>query len=315
MGLLIFGGAGSLGTELVNYYQYKYKTITVVSRDEAKHWELRSKFPLVRTVICDVRDRLRVEEVLLQVQPTTIIVAHALKQVDICEKFPLESIKTNVLGVENVISAIEAGKRIGSSIETVCFISTDKACNPINVYGMCKSISERIVATAALNSVVRYVICRYGNVISSKGSVIPLFLKQAHDSNCSAFTVTDKRMTRFMMTLTESVELIEKAIELGRSGDIWIPKLDSMCIMDLAEIFSEHFKKDIKTVGMRPGEKIHEVLMNEEEGAQYREELDCFVFNKENSKRSQITEYSSKDFVICREALNMRLKAYIEDGL
>lgn len=277
--LLIFGGAGSLGTALVEYYRQICHKIVVVSRDEAKHWALKNKFGTtfsyrgrisskthhgtytgeihsnLKTVVCDVRDANRVKQVLRTENPDFVIIAQALKQIDTCENNPGESIDTNITGVRNILDALEEVKENpGCNITRVCFVSTDKACNPVNVYGMCKSISERMVEPVSNSSKIHYVTTRYGNVLSTTGSIIPLFLRQATDPNIKAFTVTNPDMTRFMMLLEESVELIDDALNSGSPG-IWIPKLDSFRVKDLAMYFSEKFGKPFAIIGTRPDRK------------------------------------------------------------
>lgn len=317
--LMIFGGAGSLGHALLDYYKDQdLMEIVVVSRDEAKHWEVKNKYrnsnAKIRTVICDVRDDRRVRQVIQQENPEGIIIAQALKQVDTCEEQPSESIDTNILGVRNILDQIrENSISRHNKISTVCFVSTDKACNPINVYGMCKSISERMVFAAAKeNTKVRYVVTRYGNVISSKGSIVPLFLKQAKEAE--AFTVTDGSMTRFMMLLSESVELIDKAMDHGKSGSLWIPKLDSFRVEDLALYFSQKYNKPVKTIGVRPGEKFHEVLMNEVEDAKKQSGYGCFVIEQDApfTPGHVPEEFSSKDHVVSYEELKSRLDQFLE---
>lgn len=321
--LLIFGGAGSLGHSLVDYYKHRVKEIVVVSRDEAKHWDLKNKFGTkfesctIKTIICDVRDPRRVGQVIRSENPRNVIIAQALKQVDTCENQPSESIDTNILGVRNVIDAIEENAiRTDNKIKIVCFVSTDKACNPVNVYGMCKSISEKMILAQAKSSTVKYVVTRYGNVVSSKGSIVPLFLKQAESSAHPTFTVTDPHMTRFMMLLEESVLLIERAMTHGDSGSLWIPKLDSFNVMDLAQYFSKRYGKSISITGVRPGEKIHEIMINESEDMCKEE------FNSDYSiirpyavyTPTMIQEFSSKDHVISYEELESRMNQFLEKG-
>lgn len=321
--LLIFGGAGSLGRELVKYYLRITDSIVVASRDEGKHWELRNNFGItdnrLKTVICDVRDARRVHQVIRDEKPEFIIIAQALKQVDTCENQPSESIDTNILGVRNIIDAVEENAgRSDSKLQRVCFVSTDKACNPINVYGMCKSISERMIAAVAKTSSVFYVTTRYGNVLSTTGSIVPLFLKQAKSPECVAFTVTDPRMTRFMMLLEESVELIDDALNDGQTGELWIPRLDAFNVMDLADYFSLKYDKPIKIVGIRPGEKIHEVLMSQEEDMRWVERNHTnsrFIISDKNKlRKEEPIEYSSSDHVISREELTSRLNQFLEKG-
>lgn len=271
MRYLIFGGTGSLGKKLIERL-LPGNSVAVYSRDEAKHWTIRNEIlgsklverkDALRFFVGDVRDPARVREVIKQYNPNIIIVAAALKQVDTCELSPTESIMTNLIGTQNVVTA--ANDHPTKDLQKVLFVSTDKACSPVNVYGMCKSISERVVSSQALTSVsgIRFLCVRYGNVLESRGSIIPLFRSQAESSE--HLTVTDPEMTRFVMTLDNSVDLIQNALTLGETGDTWIPKIPAMKIGDLAEIFSEIYKKPIKLIGLRPGEKQHEDLINESE--------------------------------------------------
>lgn len=316
--ILIFGGAGSLGTELINYYIDSYQ-IFIASRDEAKHWEIKSKLKnkKINSLICDVRDSDRVYQVLLEVKPDIIIIAHALKQVDVCEIFPEESVKTNILGIINIEKNLK--KLIGNNSfipEKICFISTDKSCNPINVYGMCKSISEKIMLNFAdylRDSKVKtkILVVRYGNVLSSKGSIIPLLLKQVkEDSN---FTLTHEDMTRFIMTLSEAVALIDTALNFGHNGEMWVPKLPSMKIKDLMQIFCEKFNKSYDIVGIRPGEKIHEVMLSLEEMMRADTYLNYFIItNKITSNFGK--EYSSSSFVLPYEDLKEYILKFLKDN-
>jgi UDP-glucose 4-epimerase len=315
--LLIFGGAGSLGTQLVEYYVDKYD-IVIASRDEAKHWLLINKFKKdnIKAIICDVRDKDRVEEVLLQEKPDIVIIAQALKQVDICEKFPEESINTNVIGVAHIANSIKKLSLLNIfSPKTVCFVSTDKACCAINVYGMCKSISEKLMTNISDNfngSNTKIIIVRYGNVLSSKGSIIPLLLSQAKNDNCKSFTLTHEYMTRFMMTLNEAVQLIDTAILYGENGDLWVPKLKSMKILDLMKIFSDKFGKSYEITGIRPGEKIHELMLSLEEAVRINIKNNSFVLNKSNKYIGALSkEYSSGERPLTYE----ELLAFIDDYL
>lgn len=281
--ILVFGGSGSLGKQLISRLAVD-NSIVVFSRDEAKHWEIRNSIPKewgVEFIVGDMRDYQAVELAIKRTSAEVIIIASALKQVDTCEKFPAESVKTNIIGVQNVVDACDAvpaplvhtpvnnedGKGLkwrALTRRTVLMVSTDKACSPINVYGMCKGLAERIVTERGRHSSnTRYVAVRYGNVLESRGSVIPLFRKQAESGE--VFTLTHDVMTRFVMTLDESIDLIVDTLEHARSGDMWIPKLKSMKIRDLAEIFSARYDKPVKAMGIRPGEKLHESLINDSE--------------------------------------------------
>jgi UDP-N-acetylglucosamine 4,6-dehydratase len=302
--ILIFGGAGSLGTELTKYYIDKYH-IVVVSRDEAKHFDLKNKIKNnnLKTIVSDVRDENRIKDILLQEKPEIIIIAQALKQVDICEYFPEESIKTNILGVMNIINSLRTLSLMNAfSPEAICFVSTDKAANPINIYGMCKSISEKLSLNLSHdfeNTDTRVVIVRYGNVLSSKGSIIPLLVKQGEDINKDKFSLTHQDMTRFMMTLNEAVKLIDATISSGNNGDMWVPKLKSMKILDLIKYFSTKYNKPYEIIGIRPGEKIHEIMLSLEEALRVDIKQDYFIFNKNNPIKNHLNkEYSSMDYLL-----------------
>jgi UDP-N-acetylglucosamine 4,6-dehydratase len=272
---LIIGGTGSLGRKLIERMLPK-GDVAVYSRDEAKHWTIKNELssgalatmsPKLRFYVGDVRDSHRIREVIKQYKPETVIIAAALKQVDTCELSPYESVQTNLLGTQNVVSVINdlSMTRDGDYLKSVLFVSTDKACSPVNVYGMCKSISERVVTSQAQHAgdSIRFLAVRYGNVLESRGSIIPLFKYQGMYGSC--LTVTDPEMTRFLMTLDESVDLIETALKDGSSGETWIPKLPAMKIGYLANIFAQKYEKPIKYIGLRPGEKLHEDLINESE--------------------------------------------------
>jgi UDP-N-acetylglucosamine 4,6-dehydratase len=256
---LIIGGTGSLGTTLLDELSHQNK-ITVVSRDENKQWSLRAKFPHVDFLLGDMRDADRMREIISQGCFDIVIIAAALKHIDQCEAMPGECIKTNVTGVKNVVDVCLTEKFAG----TVVFISTDKACLPINTYGCSKALAEKIVINAGQNSKHgRYLVVRYGNVILSRGSIIPKLLELCGNPATKFLPLTDDEMTRFFMTLQEAVRLIRRAIEHGTSGDIWIPHVVSCRISDMFTWFSEKFLIPVKVVGCRPGEKLHEVLVNE----------------------------------------------------
>jgi UDP-N-acetylglucosamine 4,6-dehydratase len=277
---LIFGGTGSLGRKLIERL-LPTEEVAVYSRDEAKHWTIKNELssgPLaprlsdLRFYVGDVRDPTRVRDVVRQYRPRTIIVAAALKQVDTCELSPYESVQTNLLGTQNIIDIVnDPVMSTGwGHIDAVLFVSTDKACAPVNVYGMCKAISERVVTSSAKTGVagVKFLAVRYGNVMESRGSIIPLFKYQGMHG--TQLTVTDPDMTRFLMTLDDSVDLIQRALKDGRSGETWIPRLPSMRVGDLVQIFAERYNKPIKVIGLRPGEKMHEDLINMSESIRTR---------------------------------------------
>ena len=261
--IIIFGGTGTLGRALIKRYN-KNNNLILFSRDEAKHWTIKNQIPNSENlsfVIGDIRDYIRVQETVVKYNPDIIIIASALKQVDTCENSPYESIQTNIIGIQNIVQAVKSNVNILSKLDTVLLVSTDKACAPSNVYGMCKAIAERIVTSVYLElKKPKFVAVRYGNVLESRGSIIPLFKHQAEHEEF--LTVTHSQMTRFIMTLDESINLIESTIIGSKTGEIWLPQLKSMKIMDLAEIFSEKFSKPIKILGIRPGEKFDEDLIS-----------------------------------------------------
>ena len=278
--VLIFGGTGSLGRALIKRYR-KCAEVHVFSRDEAKHWTLKNELGPgsdVRFHVGDVRDFERVTRVIREVNPWAVISAAALKHVDVCENAPSESIETNVRGPQNIANAcwnkMQGG---GGNIHVVLQVSTDKACEPVNVYGMCKALAERTFTSQTLANTMckfrgkeppfagfpRFVTVRYGNVLESRGSILPLFRWQAENSN--ALTVTDPNMTRFVMTLDDSVDLITFAIEQAENGETWVPRLPAMRIGDLADLFSELYNKPVVRIPTRPGEKQHEVLVGKTE--------------------------------------------------
>lgn len=272
--ILVFGGTGSLGRALIRRLGPENE-VHVFSRDENKHWTLRNELgrdSSVRFHLGDVRDPDRVMDVLKGVNPCTVINAAAMKHVDACEVSLHECIATNVQGARNVADACRRlGQGNGGCPSVVLQVSTDKACQPVNAYGMCKALAERVFTTQPLcrrfsrnpGGFPRFIAVRYGNVLESRGSIIPLFRWQAE--NRQALTVTDPDMTRFVMTLDDSVDLIVTAIGSARHGETWIPRIPAMRIGDLAELFSERFGKPIESIPVRPGEKKHEDLVGETE--------------------------------------------------
>ena len=308
---LIFGGTGSLGKKLIDRLLPK-NDVAVYSRDEAKHWTIRNELSShekkdhLTFFVGDIRDPHRVADVIRQYRPQIIIVAAALKQVDTCELSPSESVATNLLGTQNVVAAVNELSH--GAPEAVLFVSTDKACSPVNVYGMCKAISERVVTSQARTGAnhVRFLAVRYGNVLESRGSIIPLFKHQA--AHAEFLTVTDPDMTRFVMTLDDSVDLILRALRDGESGTTWIPILPAMRIGDLAEIFSQQTGKRIKVIGLRPGEKQHEDLINESESVRTTKLIKYYMIGPafEAGSGERFT-YTSADEVMSKEELREHL--------
>jgi len=263
--IMIQGGTGALGQTLTKRYLEGNKII-IFSRDEHKQVNLSRKFPDVTFHIGDVKDKDSVLQALNEYKPDVVINTAALKHVPICEDNPYESVKTNIIGHKNLIDCVSLCKH---PVETLMFISTDKACKPINVYGMCKAISERLyIDYANKQSDIKVVLCRYGNVLESTGSVIPFF-QGLLEKGVQELPITDKRMTRFLITLEESVDLIDWSFNHPEShGNIIVPRLESMKMTHLAtELGKNYGHEDIKLnyVGIRPGEKIHEEMVSLEE--------------------------------------------------
>jgi FlaA1/EpsC-like NDP-sugar epimerase len=262
--ILIYGGSGSLGNEIIQRYISK-NTIVNFSRDENKHWamELKYKSPNLSNIIGDIRDENKVKNSLIRVNPTIIIIASALKHINKCEYEGHECVETNIIGVRNVLDNIESHLDQLTILKYVCFISTDKACSPVNVYGMCKSICEAsMVEKSKYIKRVKFVTVRYGNVLNSRGSIIPILENKCKDEETKELTLTSEKMTRFVITLKEAVDLIEYSMLKADNGDICVPKLKSMKIKDLFELFSEKYDKPVIVTGLRSGEKIHEILLN-----------------------------------------------------
>lgn len=262
--ILIIGGTGSLGNELTQFYSQYNNEIIILSRDENKQWFMKRKFPDVKFIIGDMRNITTIERVLREISPNIIIIAGAIKHVDIAEQNIGECIDTNITGVRNIIETVI--KLNDKNIESTLLISTDKSCAPINVYGMCKSISERMIAEASTKKCCTKFLCvRYGNVLNSRGSIIPKFIEMGKNKEDTYFPITNLDMTRFFMTLKKSVQLINTALCVGISGDTWIPVINSFSIYQIANYFSLKYNKQISLMGIRAGEKIHECLINQSE--------------------------------------------------
>lgn len=261
--LLITGGTGSFGGAVLNRFLKTdhFKEIRIFSRDEKKQDDLRRKLssPKIKFYIGDVRDYNSVDTAVRGVD--YIFHAAALKQVPSCEFFPIEAVKTNVLGTENVLEAA-----IKNNVKSVVVLSTDKAVYPINAMGISKAMMEKVLVAKSRNS-GNTIICgtRYGNVMASRGSVIPLFVEQIKKGN--DITITDPAMTRFMMTLEDAVDLVLFGFENANAGDMFIQKAPAATIKTLATALTQMYKSDskIKIIGTRHGEKLYESLLTREE--------------------------------------------------
>jgi UDP-N-acetylglucosamine 4,6-dehydratase len=273
--VLITGGTGSFGKKFTEILlrDHPPRKLIIFSRDELKQHEMQqlypeSAFPALRFFIGDVRDRDRLVRAFHGVD--IVVHAAALKQVPACEYNPFEAIQTNVMGAKNIIDAA-----IDQGVKRIVALSTDKAVNPVNLYGATKLCAEKLFiqgnAYAGAGG-TRFCCVRYGNVVGSRGSVIPLFQQQGKQGR---ITITDPRMTRFWITLEQGVRLVITAAERMRGGEVFVPKIPSMNIMDLAEVIAPGC--EIDTIGIRPGEKLHEVLISEDEARSTVELDDLYV--------------------------------------
>jgi len=274
--ILITGGSGSFGKKMVQIIlnEYTPKKLIIFSRDELKQFEMSQRwnpqqYPCLRYFLGDVRDSGRLNRAFQGVD--YVIHAAALKQVPAAEYNPEECIKTNVLGGMNVIDAA-----LYNNVEKVIALSTDKACNPINLYGATKLCSDKLFTAANVyksgDSRTIFSVVRYGNVVGSRGSVVPFFKEKA---KTGVLPITDKKMTRFWITLDQGVHFVLQVFELAKGGEIFVPKIPMMKIMDLAKTIGPNC--DYQTVGIRAGEKIHESLIGEDEGRSTIEYKSCYV--------------------------------------
>lgn len=255
--IIITGGTGSFGKRYTKTLleKYKPKKIIIFSRDELKQFEMQQTYndPCMRYFIGDVRDRYRLEEAMEGVD--YVIHAAALKQVPAAEYNPMECIKTNIHGAENVIRAA-----LKNNVQKVIALSTDKAANPINLYGATKLASDKLFVAAnniAGKKPTRFAVVRYGNVVGSRGSVVPFFQKLI-DQGATELPITHENMTRFMITLQQGVDFVLKNFERMNGGEIFVPKIPSMNMVELAKAMAPNLP--IKLVGIRPGEKLHETM-------------------------------------------------------
>lgn len=263
--ILVTGGTGSFGRKLTETIcaEYKPKKLIIFSRDELKQYEMAqdfspSDYPFLRYFIGDVRDASRLDQAMRDVD--IVIHAAALKHVPIAEYNPFECIKTNVMGAENVVCAA-----IKRGVSHVCALSTDKAANPINLYGASKLAADKIF-TAAQHMGGEggpvFSVVRYGNVVGSRGSVIPYF-RRLIDSGATELPITDPRMTRFWITLEQGVNFVLSSLSMARGGEIFVPKIPSMSTANLARTMAPHLPH--KVIGIRPGEKLHEIMIPEDD--------------------------------------------------
>jgi len=331
--ILVTGGTGSLGQRVVRRLLEggggRPAKVTVLSRDEAKQHDMRLRFlrrgaatddviyerarDLLAFRIGDVRDFPTLVEAVADTD--LVIHAAALKQVPTCEYFPTEAIRTNVLGADALVRAVAAA---GGRVEAVIGISTDKACKPINVMGMTKAVMERILVEANLRQPkTRFACVRYGNVVASRGSVVPLFIEQI--KNGGPVTITLKEMTRFLLTLDGAVDTVLAALDSARAGEIYVPRVPAARMIDLAETLIDGRDIPIAYTGIRPGEKIHEIMVSEEECHRTIERGDYYVVcpmlpecNPVDAKGGVLkSEYSSADITLDKAGLRALLAPYL----
>ena len=333
--VLITGGTGFLGRSLVRAIsKYNPQSIRVLSRDEFKHHEMEKKlgkdYPrkLIRHLVGDVRDYARV----LKATKGANIVIHAaaLKRIDMIEYNVEEAIKTNVFGSMNVARAC-----VENNVEKAIFVSTDKACSPINTYGACKFVGERIFIESNYSkgpARTKFIVVRYGNVIESTGSVIRFFMDKI--KNNQSIPLTSDKMTRFIITPNQAVDLIFNSIVYGQGGEIFIPKLPAMRLPDLIEILKEKLNMNppVKIIGLRPGEKIHELMINAAEIPRTYEFLKMYAIvpaigqtqpwykqvkggqaQKGRKLGEEFEEYSSKDSCLPKEEIKKIINNIIND--
>ncbi|MCB1547774.1 MAG: UDP-N-acetylglucosamine 4,6-dehydratase (inverting) [Hyphomicrobiaceae bacterium] len=272
--ILVTGGSGSFGTRFVELVlkHYNPRKVIIYSRDEYKQFVLAQRLsdPRLRFFIGDVRDLPRLRMAMREVD--IVVHAAAMKHVPIAEYNPMECVKTNVLGAENVVDAA-----IGCGVKRVVALSTDKACNPVNLYGATKLASDKIfIASNNLSGSIgtRFAVVRYGNVVGSRGSVIPFF-KQLVEQGADELPITDTRMTRFWITLDQGVNFVISSLDMMQGGELFVPKIPSMRVTELAKAIAPGLPH--KVIGIRPGEKLHEVMITEDDARQTIELADRYI--------------------------------------
>ena len=321
--ICITGGTGFIGrTLLKQILQFNPKKVVIVSRDEVKHYKIQKKFRdhRIQSIVGDVRDY----NTMLMVTKGVDMVLHtaALKRIDMLEFHTLESIYTNVQGTINVARAC-----MENNVATALLVSTDKACSPINTYGACKFLAEKIFTNfGAPNESTRFIVVRYGNVLKSTGSVIPFFCEKI--KNNKPVPLTDERMTRFFISKQQAIELIFKALKYGHGGEVFVPRIPSFKITDLIHALQDKIgiTTPIEVIGLRPGEKIHELMINETEVPRTYVKEDLYIITPSVSADetrkayaqhgrkltlNDLHEYSSGTSLLSKEDLIALLDAYL----
>ena len=296
--ILITGGTGSFGNRFSAIIsKLRPREIRIFSRDEKKQWEMEHAFPDFRYFIGDVRDEGSLETAMKGVD--YVFHAAALKQVPTCERFPLEAIRTNTIGAENVCEVAQA-----AGVKVVICLSTDKAVKPVNAMGMSKALMEKLVCSRnEFDGKTIFCCVRYGNVMGTRGSIIPLFKKLIKEGK--PLTITVPEMTRFLLTLDQSVDLVLLAMATGKGGEIFVHKAPACTVIDLGRAIASKYsplglEHEIVEIGIRSGEKIHEILVNEYEMQRSVEESDHFVIHpgyadQPHTAHLLSTEYSSEN--------------------
>ena len=305
--VLITGGTGSFGHRYASTLLKKYnlKRLVIFSRDELKQYDMEMKFrqyedlnyDVMRFFIGDVRDKARLEEAMCDID--IVIHAAALKQVPAAEYNPMECIKTNIHGAENVIQAA-----LSNNVDKVVALSTDKAANPINLYGATKLASDKLFVAANNMSGGRtkFSVVRYGNVVGSRGSVVPLFEKLIGEEK-SQLPITHEEMTRFWITLQEGVDFVLKNMERMQGGEIFVPKIPSVRIVDLAKAMAPNLP--LKIIGIRPGEKLHEVMCPSDDSHLTIEFTDHFVITPSIRFFSRENDFTTNSLGETGKAVNL----------
>ncbi len=319
--ILITGGTGSFGKSFARHLLKKksFKKIIILSRDELKQHEMKNEkifkenYKTMRYFIGDIRERDRLINAFNKVD--YIIHAAALKQVDTAEYNPFEFIKTNIQGTENVIQAA-----VANSVKKVVALSTDKAVSPINLYGATKLCADKLLISANNmfgDQKISFSLVRYGNVVASRGSIIPILIK---NKNKKEIELTDKYMTRFNITLEKAVELVMLALKNSKKGEIYVPKMKSYRLIDLAKTIAP--EANFKFTGIRPGEKIHEEIISETESLNIQEKKDYFIIStlerarkKNKNKLFSYKSNTNKKFLSSSELKNIIKKLYNDNTL
>lgn len=301
--ILVFGGSGSLGTTVIQRW-ISSNQIMNVSRDEEKQWLLRTTInhSNLSQRIGDISKFDDVKNAILRYEPTIVCIFACLKHIDLCEKFPKKSMEINAQGIMNVEQVLQ---EFPTKVKTVLFVSTDKACLPITTYGCCKSIAELFLQTVESKK-TKWVGVRYGNVLNSSGSILPAL--RSFVKKDTPLTLTHKDMTRFIMTLDQSVNLIEYALVFGQHNELIIPMIHAMRIQDLFFLFAEKYGKEIIITGLRCKEKIHEDLLSEAEAKQSYQKGEYFHVTPKQLFHD-VNPFASNSSLLSKEQLSSYLES------